>query len=56
MERIHKCDSRVLHQNLLVSPLGMGAGSEERPQMKVYYKSRNETGELDLEGEVKICS
>lgn len=41
---------RVFHQYLL-SFLGKGTESEERPQQAVYYRTGHETRGLNLEGE-----
>lgn len=47
-------ESKVFHQDLL-SLLGIGAESEERPQQLVGYKPGDESGGLDLkERRVKI--
>lgn len=48
-EGIHvREESSVFHEGLL-SPLGTGSESEERPQQVVCCRVEDETGQLDLE-------
>lgn len=47
-EGVHrKKESRVSHHDLL-SPLGIGAESEERPQKVVCYTAGDKTGGVDM--------
>lgn len=49
VEGTHRSEkSKVTHQ-VQLSPLGIGAENEERPQQKVCCRPGDETGGLDLE-------